>query len=33
MLDSPTEGHKQSGIGGTGIHKYMQEKSVFLRLQ
>ncbi len=33
MLDSPTEGHKHSGIGGTGIHKYMQEKSVFLRLQ
>ena len=32
MLDSPTEGHKHSGIGGTGIHKYMQEKSVFVRL-
>ena len=32
MLDSPTEGHKHSGVGGAGIHKYMQEKSVFLRL-
>ncbi len=33
MLDSPTEGHKQSGMGGTGIYKYMQEKSVFLKLK
>jgi len=33
MLDSPTEGHKYSGVGGAGIHKYMQEKSVFLRMK
>lgn len=32
MLDSPTEGYKHSGVGGTGIHKYMQEKSVFVKL-
>jgi betaine-aldehyde dehydrogenase len=33
MLDSPAEGHKQSGLGGTGLHKYMQEKTVFVRLK
>ncbi|HBY98003.1 MAG: aldehyde dehydrogenase family protein [Ardenticatenaceae bacterium] len=33
MLDSPAEGHKQSGVGGAGIHKYMQEKTVFLKLK
>lgn len=32
MLDSPAEGYKQSGVGGAGIYKYMQEKTVFLRL-
>jgi acyl-CoA reductase-like NAD-dependent aldehyde dehydrogenase len=33
MVDSPAEGHKHSGIGGAGIHKYMQEKTVFVRLK
>jgi acyl-CoA reductase-like NAD-dependent aldehyde dehydrogenase len=33
LVDSPAEGHKQSGIGGTGIHKYMKEKTVFVRLK
>jgi betaine-aldehyde dehydrogenase len=33
LVDSPAEGHKQSGIGGTGIHKYMKEKTVFVRLR
>ncbi len=33
LVDSPAEGHKQSGIGGSGIHKYMQEKTVFVRLK
>jgi acyl-CoA reductase-like NAD-dependent aldehyde dehydrogenase len=33
LVDSPAEGHKQSGIGGTGVYKYMQEKTVFLKLR
>jgi acyl-CoA reductase-like NAD-dependent aldehyde dehydrogenase len=33
MLDSPAEGHKQSGLGGAGLYKYMQEKTVFVRLK
>lgn len=33
LVDSPAEGHKHSGIGGAGIHKYMQEKTVFVRLK
>jgi betaine-aldehyde dehydrogenase len=33
MLDSPAEGHKQSGLGGAGLTKYMQEKTVFIRLK
>ena len=32
LVDSPAEGHKQSGVGGTGVYKYMQEKTVFVRL-
>lgn len=33
LVDSPAEGHKESGIGGTGVHKYMQEKTVFVKLK
>lgn len=33
MVDSPAEGYKESGIGGTGMHKYMQEKTVFVKLK
>ncbi|MCC7162133.1 MAG: aldehyde dehydrogenase [Anaerolineae bacterium] len=33
IVDSPAEGHKESGIGGTGVHKYMQEKTVFVKLK
>lgn len=33
MLESPAEGHNESGIGGTGIYKYMQEKTVFVKLK
>ncbi|HZQ07783.1 MAG TPA: aldehyde dehydrogenase family protein [Anaerolineae bacterium] len=33
LVDSPAEGHKESGIGGTGVYKYMQEKTVFVRLK
>lgn len=32
LVDSPAEGHKQSGVGGAGVYKYMQEKTVFVRL-
>jgi acyl-CoA reductase-like NAD-dependent aldehyde dehydrogenase len=33
MLESPGEGHKHSGLGGAGLYKYMQEKTVFVRLK
>ncbi len=33
LVDSPAEGHKESGIGGTGVYKYMQEKTVFVKLK
>lgn len=33
LVDSPAEGHKESGIGGAGMHKYMQEKTVFVKLK
>ena len=33
LVDSPGEGHKHSGVGTAGITKYMQEKTVFVRLK
>ncbi len=33
LVDSPAEGYKESGIGGAGIYKYMQEKTVFVKLK
>jgi hypothetical protein len=32
LVGPPAEGHEQSGIGGSGIHKYMKLKTVFVRL-
>ncbi len=32
MIESPAEGHKQSGLGGAGILKYTVEKTVFIKV-
>jgi acyl-CoA reductase-like NAD-dependent aldehyde dehydrogenase len=32
MIESPAEGHKQSGLGGAGILKYTVEKTVFVKV-
>ena len=32
MIDAPTAGWRESGIGAAGIHKYMQSKSIFVEL-
>lgn len=32
MIESPAEGHKQSGLGGAGMLKYTVEKTVFIKV-
>jgi acyl-CoA reductase-like NAD-dependent aldehyde dehydrogenase len=33
VLEAPSEGHKQSGIGGVGLRKYLQSKNLFFQVQ
>ena len=32
VLEAPSHGYKQSGLGGVGMEKYMQAKNVFTRI-
>lgn len=32
MIESPAEGHKQSGLGGAGLLKYTVEKTIFIKV-
>ncbi|HLE58813.1 MAG TPA: aldehyde dehydrogenase family protein [Candidatus Limnocylindria bacterium] len=33
VLEAPSQGYKQSGMGGVGMEKYMQAKNVFTRVE